>query len=647
MELDTGAAVTAMTKADFMRIFKSEPQLQKTSIKLKTYTNEVITPLGQLQVKVEKGTETFYLPLLILDKGSNPILGRNWLSSIKVDWSQINKMSIDPPDYAAKIKILTSTYADVFSDGIGTIKGIQGTLVLKNDFRPKFCKARPIPYASKKKIEQELDNLERQGIISSVKSSDWATPIVPVLKANGDVRLCGDYKTTVNPNLYAEKYTLPRMEDMLAQLEQGEKFSKIDLRQAYLQLPLDEASKSITTINTSKGLYSYNRLPFGITSSPAIWQKTMDSVLQSIPGVQCNQDDMIVTESHKMEAVINLLYPELSLNPATLAIATITTMTSLYLYFIRPSMIIQAYFNMAVRWSGMKMKCIKADDSNFIFSYGEKGQQSKGQASILLLHGFTADHFMWAPIVHNIPSSVHVIALDLPGHGFSSPPLEGDDIGFMGQLKRIRQFVDLVGLSDQPFLLTGVSMGGALCGLFAAHYPNLVAAVSMTCPSMKTPIDSRMIEENRDVVLQSGGQLTLDNCPILPQTPEQLQYMLSVTHYYSGTRYPQQILKGVLKIRKKKNDHHLKLANVIITEESSTMLESNLHKIQCPTQVLWGKEDWVVHISGLDVIRNKAPNLQHVAVLEKCGHAVNLDQPLGISRNILQFWQQHGQLQVH
>ncbi|GFO27254.1 Pol polyprotein [Plakobranchus ocellatus] len=313
MELDTGAAVTAMTKADFMRIFKSEPQLQKTSIKLKTYTNEVITPLGQLQVKVEKGTETFYLPLLILDKGSNPILGRNWLSSIKIDWSQINKMSIDPPDYAAKIKILTSTYADVFSDGIGTIKGIQGTLVLKNDFRPKFCKSRPIPYALKKKVEQELDNLERQGIISSVKSSDWATPIVPVLKANGDVRLCGDYKTTVNPNLYAEKYTLSRMEDMLAQLEQGEKFSKIDLRQAYLQLPLDEASKSITTINTSKGLYSYNRLPFGITSSPAIWQKTMDSVLQGIPDVQCNQDDMIVTgntdEEHyqKLHSVLRRL----------------------------------------------------------------------------------------------------------------------------------------------------------------------------------------------------------------------------------------------------------------------------------------------------------------------------------------------------
>ncbi|KAK3733846.1 hypothetical protein RRG08_031787 [Elysia crispata] len=322
-------------------------------------------------------------------------------------------------------------------------------------------------------------------------------------------------------------------------------------------------------------------------------------------------------------------------------------MTSLYLYFIHPSMIIQTYFNVMVRWCGMKMKCLKADDSDFVFSYGEKGEQVKGQASILLLHGFTADHFMFAPIVQNIPSHIHVIALDLPGHGFTSPPLEGDDIGFDGQLKRVKQFVDLVGLSKQPFFLVGVSMGGALTGLFAARYPKLVTAISMTCPSMKTPDDSRMISENKDTVLQSGGQLTLDNCPILPQTPERLQYMLDITHYYSRIRYPQQILKGVLKLRKQKNDHHLKLANVIISEESSTLLENNLHRIECPTQVLWGKEDWVVDLSGLDVIRNKAANLQHVAVLDKCGHAVNLDQPAGIAKNIVFFWQKYGHLQVH
>ncbi|GFS10708.1 monoacylglycerol lipase ABHD6-like [Elysia marginata] len=249
--------------------------------------------------------------------------------------------------------------------------------------------------------------------------------------------------------------------------------------------------------------------------------------------------------------------------------------------------------------------------------------------------------------VVNLPSHVHVIALDLPGHGFTTPPLEGDDIGFEGQLKRVKQFVDLVGLSQQPFFLAGVSMGGALSGLFAARYPQLVKAVSMTCPSMKTPEDSRMISENRDIVLQNGGQLTLDNCPILPQTPEKLQYMLDITHYYSRIRYPQQILKGVLKLRKQKNDHYLKLANMIINDEHSTLLESNLHRIECPTQVLWGKEDWVVDVSGLEIIRKKAANLQHVAVLEKCGHAVNLDQPASIAKNLIHFWKEHAQLQVH
>ncbi|GFR63427.1 hypothetical protein ElyMa_001894800 [Elysia marginata] len=183
-------------------------------------------------------------------------------------------------------KFLPRNQNKFLPNGIGNVKGIQGTLIFKENFQPKFCKARPVPYALKKKVEQELDNLEKQGIISSVRHSDWATPIVPVLKANGDVCLCGDYKTTVNPNLEAEKYTLPPMEDMLAQLEQGVTFSKIDLRQAYLQLPLDDASKTITTINTSKGLYTYNRLPFGVASSPAIWQKTTDTILQGLSGVQ-------------------------------------------------------------------------------------------------------------------------------------------------------------------------------------------------------------------------------------------------------------------------------------------------------------------------------------------------------------------------
>ena len=55
-----------------------------------------------------------------------------------------------------------------------------------------------MPYYLKVKVGQELQQLEKQGIIMPVKFSDWAAPVVPVLKANGSIRLCGNYKVTVN-----------------------------------------------------------------------------------------------------------------------------------------------------------------------------------------------------------------------------------------------------------------------------------------------------------------------------------------------------------------------------------------------------------------------------------------------------------------
>ena len=84
--------------------------------------------------------------------------------------------------------------------------------------------------------------------------SEWAAPIVPVPKKNGDIRICGDFKVTVNPVLDVHKYPLPTTEGLFASLAGGEKFSKIDLSQAYQQMILEEESRPYVTINTHKGL---------------------------------------------------------------------------------------------------------------------------------------------------------------------------------------------------------------------------------------------------------------------------------------------------------------------------------------------------------------------------------------------------------
>ena len=83
---------------------------------------------------------------------------------------------------------------------------------------------------------------------------------MPVPQKDGSVRICGDYKVTVNPELRAEQYPLPRIEDIFARLAGGQRFSKIDLCQAYHQLEMEEDSKKYLTINTHVGLFQYNRL---------------------------------------------------------------------------------------------------------------------------------------------------------------------------------------------------------------------------------------------------------------------------------------------------------------------------------------------------------------------------------------------------
>ena len=110
-----------------------------------------------------------------------------------------------------------------------------------------------------------------------------------------------------------DQYPLLKIQDIFASLAGGQRFTKIDLRQAYNQLEMNDNSKSYLTINTHKGLYSYNRLVFGISASPSIWQRTMDQVLKGIPNTSCILDGIIITgktdDAHlkTLEAVLQRL----------------------------------------------------------------------------------------------------------------------------------------------------------------------------------------------------------------------------------------------------------------------------------------------------------------------------------------------------
>ena len=136
--------------------------------------------------------------------------------------------------------------------------------------------------------------------------SEWATPMVHVPKADGTTRSCGDYAVTVNPQLNVPQYPIPLPEDVFVKLQGGKRFTKLDLKNAYQQLPLDPDSQQFVTINTHRGLYRYKRLPFGIASSPAIFQRTMDIILQGLEHVAAIQDDILTTGKDDEHHIQNL-----------------------------------------------------------------------------------------------------------------------------------------------------------------------------------------------------------------------------------------------------------------------------------------------------------------------------------------------------
>lgn len=201
---------------------------------------------------------------------------------------------------------LCERYPEVFQSSLGKVTGIKAKLHVVSGAIPKFCKPRSVPYALRKAVEAQLNKMEADGVITPVNYSEWAAPTVNIPKVDQTVRICGDYKVSINPWLEVDQYPIPKPQDLFTKLAGGEKFTKLDLSQAYQQVELEESSKQYLTINTHKGLYQVNRLPYGVASAPAIFQKLMDQVLQGIDGVICYLDDILITGQNTETHMRNL-----------------------------------------------------------------------------------------------------------------------------------------------------------------------------------------------------------------------------------------------------------------------------------------------------------------------------------------------------
>ncbi|UYV60338.1 K02A2.6-like [Cordylochernes scorpioides] len=300
MLIDSGTGKNIISEKTYIETWvKSEwPRIEKDATKLVQWNRQRLSILGKIRADVKVNKRNITMELLVVEGPGPNLIGREAFDQIGIGLEWIN--------YGDSVCQITEEFMDVFKEKLGQYRGPPIHIKIKTLGKPTFLRPRTLPYEIRPKVEEALRKMEEQGVLTPVEFTRFATPIVPVLKRDGSIRICGDYRSTVNTIVEFDTFPVPAAADLQVNLAGGKVFSKLDLKDAYQQLVVDEETAELLAINTHKGLFKVNRLPFGISCAPGIFQRRMESLIAKIPGVVVYLDDILVTGKDEMEHDLRL-----------------------------------------------------------------------------------------------------------------------------------------------------------------------------------------------------------------------------------------------------------------------------------------------------------------------------------------------------
>ena len=317
MELDTATGGNFISEEIWKEM--GEPELQPTTLQYQSASKHPLPILGTLvaQSKLEPHSgESISLSFQVTKISNLNLLGRDAIVSLGISLdnilfsrssqnSEVQALALFPSEADHSLQQacskLCDEYSEIFKPELGCLKDFELEIQFKSDTKPIFCKPRSVPFAIQAELAQAYDAGIEKDIWTPVQFNDWGTPVVPIRKkampnaSKAYLRVCGDYSTSVNPQLEIHRHPLPLPEDLMRKLGGGHGFTKIDLADAYNQIKLGPASRKRLAISTHRGVLLQNRLPFGISSAPGYFQKIIDDLTSDLPGVAVYLDDILVS----------------------------------------------------------------------------------------------------------------------------------------------------------------------------------------------------------------------------------------------------------------------------------------------------------------------------------------------------------------
>ena len=276
-----------------------KPQLQTPKKQLFGPASQPLQVLGHFSGLLSHKDKEARQNVFVVEGLKTNLLGLPSISALNLA-VRVDSTSTDPPSEPETEQTVCRKFPKVFQ-GLGNL-GKEYHIQLQPDSQPHaLLTPRRVPLPLRQKVTKELDQMEKEGVISKVtEPTTWCAGMVVVPKKSGNVRICVDLKL-LNKSILREVHPLPRVDDTLAQLAGARLFSKLDANSGFWQIALSQESRLRTTFITPMGRYCFNKLPFGISSAPEHFQRRMNELLQGLPGVLCQMDDILVFGKDRVE----------------------------------------------------------------------------------------------------------------------------------------------------------------------------------------------------------------------------------------------------------------------------------------------------------------------------------------------------------
>ena len=307
-KIDTGAEVNTIPLSVVKNIQKtgSSVKIKPSKNHLMGYFGTKVAPYGKTTLLLEHKNKYFPVEFQIVTV-NNAVLGletsvdMNLIKRIDgVENSQpgekCDTKNTEQTNGVKKSNVSTSkivkSFHNVF-EGLGCVSGVEYDIKVDPSVKPVITPPRRVPIALQDRLKSTLDQLVKDNVIEPVyEATEWVNPLVIIEKPCGKLRLCLD-PHQLNKAIFREHYPMRTIEEIAANLHGSKIFSVLDASQAFYQIKVTERTSNYLTFNTPYGRFKFLRMPFGISSAPEVWERTVHDIFGDIPDVEIIRDEIL------------------------------------------------------------------------------------------------------------------------------------------------------------------------------------------------------------------------------------------------------------------------------------------------------------------------------------------------------------------